>query len=83
MQVIKEKFSIIGGDIHKLISLKKDEDWSTHPWRIHEYADMYWVPISDSKRDVTKGFWLWHDFSLDECHMCLKKWYSSAVNKRM
>lgn len=42
-----EKYSIIGRDIHRLVKIKKGEDWSMHPWRIHERGNLFWVPVEN------------------------------------
>ena len=44
---MKEIFGIIGQDIHKLIRIKKNEDWTQNPWRIHDHKDYYWVPVTN------------------------------------
>jgi len=41
------KFSIIAGDIHQLITIKKGQDWSQYAWRIDHDTDKYWVPIQN------------------------------------
>jgi hypothetical protein len=45
-----EKFAIIGGDIHKLVTIKKGEDWAQYAWRIHEEGNKWWVPVPDGKK---------------------------------
>lgn len=47
-----KKYSIICGDIHKLITIKDGCDWSYHSWRIHESGDKYWVPVENTRRYI-------------------------------
>jgi hypothetical protein len=76
------QLAIIGGDIHTLITIKAGADWSSHPWRVHEAGNQYWVPIPDSKLEKTSGYWEYHRFLDDECPVCRRQWYSSEINKR-
>lgn len=49
--------AIIGGDIHKLVRIAKNEDWTYYAWRIHEDSHWYWVPIEDQKRNNPVDKW--------------------------
>ena len=45
------KHAIIGDDIHILVKISDDEDWTKYAWRIHEKGKWYWVPVQDCKRE--------------------------------
>ena len=45
---MEEKFAIIHNDIHRLVKIKSDDDWSMYAWAIHEDGDWYWVPVPNS-----------------------------------
>jgi len=45
--MIKEKFALIGGDIHKLIRIKKYDQWDKYSWRVHYKGNLYFVPVKD------------------------------------
>lgn len=47
------KYSIIGGDIHKLIRIPPNKKWDEYAWRIHEKDDLYWIPVENCKRSNT------------------------------
>jgi len=55
---MKEKFAIISGEIHRLVKIKPDDDWSEYPWTIYEDGDWYWVPVPNSYEasEVSKHF---------------------------
>jgi hypothetical protein len=42
-----EKYTLISGDIHKLVKIKKDEEWTKYAWRIHSHDDYYYIPVKD------------------------------------
>ena len=67
---VKDKFAIIGGDIHKLIRIKEGEKWAHHPWRIPEKDNWFWVPLPDEKVDYTKGKWRWIEHATEACPLC-------------
>ena len=46
-----EKFALIGGDIHKLIRMKKNDSFCDYPWRIHYEGDLYFVPVKDESKN--------------------------------
>lgn len=45
--MITDKYAVIGEDIHKLIRIKDNEDWSKNGWRIHYKGNLYFVPVRD------------------------------------
>jgi hypothetical protein len=75
MTDFNNKFSIIGGDIHILVRIKKEENWSQHPWRLHEKGNYFWVPLKDEKADPQKGKWVWVEGGHDQCEMCKRKFF--------
>ena len=57
----KESFTIIAGDIHKLIKADNINDYCAkngYPWWFEERKGFYWVPVPDAKYDP-KGKWVW------------------------
>lgn len=56
-----EKFAIIGGDIHRLVSIRAEEDKVKFDWLIHEKDDLYWVPVPDHKKKNEFGKWVWDE----------------------
>jgi hypothetical protein len=76
MKQMNEKYCILYGDIHKLVKIEKNEDWSQHPWRFHEKDDLYWVPVKDWKARYTEGEWYWRPFFDSQCQACLRRWRS-------
>lgn len=68
-----EKYTIIGGDIHKLVKIKKDKDWSEHAWLIHFRDSYYWAPIPDCNDDSTKKRWQLINIDPDKCALCRKR----------
>jgi len=45
-----EKYALIGGDIHKLVRIKDDEDLSQYVWSIHSHSNYYYVPVKDESK---------------------------------
>lgn len=70
----ENKYSIIGGDVHKLIRIKEKDDWSHHPWRVHEEKDWYWVPVKDCKAKIKEGNWFWLKINPERCEYCKKEY---------
>lgn len=75
---MENKFAIIGGDIHQLVKIKKNEDFSIYAWRIHETDDLYWIPVKDHKINNESERWWCIPNDSKECPTCLKTWYSAA-----
>jgi len=48
MMKITEEYALIGGDIHKLVKIKDDQNWTEYAWRIHYKDDLYFVPVKDN-----------------------------------
>jgi hypothetical protein len=44
------KLGIIADEIHQLVRIGKNDEWTKYAWRIHEKDDKYWVPVPDEKR---------------------------------
>ena len=68
-----DKYTIIGGDIHKLVKLNKDIEWKKHAWRIHQEGCLYWVPIPNDKFDSTKHRWMQVEIDPSKCSLCKKR----------
>lgn len=54
-----EKFAIIGGEIHRLVVIKPNDEWFHYAWKIKEHKNQYWVPVADEKSDRLNGEWKW------------------------
>lgn len=69
--------ALITEDIHKLVKIKKDENWCQYGWRIsHDTEkDMYWVPIEDELREPPPTR------SSDDCYHCKRRWRSKWMAK--
>lgn len=50
-----ENFALISGDIHKLVRIKDNEDWSKYAWRIHSHQNYYYVPVKDESKHGFKS----------------------------
>lgn len=67
------RYTIIEGDIHKLVKINKDEDWSKYAWRIHFRDNYYWVPLPDSNDASIKKRWQLIDIDPEKCYLCKKR----------
>ena len=72
-----EKFAIIGGDIHRLITRKqliKLQKAKFIGWWIEEESnpDCVWIPMKNEKANPHKGKWMWRDWDPDKCDLCDK-----------
>lgn len=62
---MKDKFAIIGGDIHKLVSERAASKMPYIGWSIKEKKGWVWIPLKDEKVDYTKGKWVWIEYGVD------------------
>lgn len=74
----QEKFAIIGGDIHLLITkddLEKTRKNSFVPWFIEENNNAFWIPVRDEKANPQEGRWVWVKYAPEQCELCRRKFF--------
>lgn len=49
-----ERFAYISEDIHKLVRIARNQDWTQYAWRIKEDKDLYWVPVPNENNNFVK-----------------------------
>lgn len=69
------RYTIIGGDIHKLVRISKDGDWAQYAWRIRFRNDYYWVPVPNFVDLSTTKRWQLIDIDPEKCPLCKRRNY--------